>query len=146
MCLVLFSYDEHAATQLIVAANSDEFFARPTAAANYQHDHSNLLTGRDLIAGGTWIGITRSGRFATITNVREHHINVEKPLLRGDLTRDFLTSHISPEAYLKRIQAKQHRYSGFNLLVVEISKKNENFGISATEKKAFSVLALALTV
>lgn len=141
MCLVLFSYDEHAATPLIVAANRDEFFARPTAAASYWNDHSDLLAGRDLVAGGTWIGITRTGRFATITNVREPHITVDNPLSRGDLTLDFLTSNISPEAYLKSIQAKQHRYSGFNLLVGDISENQRELRYFSNRKEGIHRLS-----
>jgi uncharacterized protein with NRDE domain len=131
MCLVLLSFNEDSNTPLIVAANRDEFFARPTAAATYWEDHPDIFAGKDLVAGGTWLGITRSGRFATITNVREPHRIVDNPLSRGDLTREFLTGTTSAEEYLTALQDKQHRYSGFNLLVGEINNtKRELFYFS----------------
>jgi uncharacterized protein with NRDE domain len=131
MCLILFSFDENAETPLIVAANRDEFFARPSATAHYWNEHPELLAGKDLVANGTWLGITRSGRFAATTNVREPNVVVENPLSRGDLTRHFLTGTETPAAYLASIQDQQHRFSGFNLVVGEITdSKQELFYMS----------------
>ncbi|MFT6201621.1 MAG: hypothetical protein ACJATV_000530 [Granulosicoccus sp.] len=120
MCLILFSYDPSSNKPLLLAANRDEFFSRPTAAAHEWDDFPNVFAGRDLVAQGTWLGITANGRFAAITNIREPSVVVENPLSRGDLTRRFLTSHMSAKEYLTDIESVKHRYCGFNLLVGEL--------------------------
>jgi uncharacterized protein with NRDE domain len=131
MCLILFSYDPSSSKPLLLAANRDEFFARPTAAAHEWSDFSNVFAGRDLVAQGTWLGITSSGRFAAITNLREPSVVVESPLSRGDLTRRFLTSDIGAEEYLVSIEPLKHRYCGFNLLVGELgTNKKELWYVS----------------
>jgi uncharacterized protein with NRDE domain len=71
MCLILFAWDAHPRWKLVVGANRDEFYARPTAPAAFWDDAPDVLAGRDLREGGTWLGITRSGRFAAVTNFRE---------------------------------------------------------------------------
>jgi len=116
MCLILFAYQQHSHTPLIMAANRDEFFARPSAPAAFWPDN-NLLAGRDLEAGGTWLGVTRTGRFAAVTNVREPGVEVDNALSRGELTTHFLQGTMSPRAYLESIGPQQMRYRGFNLLV-----------------------------
>ena len=121
MCLILFSFDPDANTPLILGANRDEFFNRPTAPAHFWEDHTGVLAGRDLQAGGTWLGISRSGRFAGITNVREPGVTVENARSRGELTRHFLAGDTSPLTYLQAIEAKQQQYAGFNLLVGDFS-------------------------
>lgn len=130
MCVILFSYQPHSTTPLILGANRDEFFARPTAPLHFWDDAPELLAGRDLQAGGTWLGITRSGRFAAITNVREPGVMVENPLSRGELTRDFLLGDVSPKDYLATIEARQQRYCGFNLLVGCFSGTNDLYYLS----------------
>ena len=91
MCLILFAWQAHPRYSLVVAANRDEFHQRPSAAANFWEDDPGILAGRDLQGGGTWLGITRSGRFAAITNYREP-LDPEPPpeRSRGLLVRDFL--------------------------------------------------------
>ncbi|MBN2732260.1 MAG: NRDE family protein, partial [Balneolaceae bacterium] len=74
MCLILFSYKNHSRFDLIFAANRDEFYQRPTRAARFWDDHPDVLAGKDLAAGGTWLGINRSGRFAALTNYRDPSI------------------------------------------------------------------------
>ncbi len=117
MCLILFAYHVHPHYPLIVAANRDEFFNRPSQTAHFWDDASNLLAGRDLVAQGTWMGITQQGRFAAITNFREGDVNPNKRGSRGDLTRDFLTGTTSGEDYLDQVNRQADRYNGFNLLV-----------------------------
>lgn len=124
MCLILFAYDPQASTPFIVAANRDEFFNRATAPADFWEDNPNILAGKDLVGLGTWIGITKTGRFAAVTNVREPGVVVEDALSRGHLTRNFLAGTMSPQNYLEGILAEQMRYSGFNLLVGEFSSNN----------------------
>ncbi|MBK7555806.1 MAG: NRDE family protein [Flavobacteriales bacterium] len=109
MCLILFAFRVHPLYPLIVAANRDEFLERPTAAASYWSDEQEILAGRDLLAGGTWLGITRSGRFAAITNHRDlRRGRPSQPLSRGSL----VLSALKGEPDLKSAD----RYDGFNLL------------------------------
>ncbi len=124
MCLILFSFEPKTDTPLILAANRDEFFDRPTRPAQFWPEHPHVLAGKDLTAGGTWLGMTRSGRFAAITNVREPNVAVENPLSRGLLTLNYLTGNMAPQAYLESISPEQERYPGFNLLVGEFTQKN----------------------
>jgi uncharacterized protein with NRDE domain len=114
-----------------VAANRDEFYHRPTRQLAYWNDASGILAGRDLKAGGTWLGITRAGRFAAITNYREVSSNQEGAPSRGDLVKDFLLGNSTPHDYLKTLQDKCQAYNGFNLIVGDtkdlfyFSNKNE---------------------
>ena len=117
MCLILFSWKTHPNYKLILAANRDEFYKRPTQQANYWKDHPELLAGKDLQAGGTWIGMSKSGRIAALTNYRDpQNIDVHAAS-RGELTTNFLTSGDEPELYLRKIKNSNIHYNGFNLMV-----------------------------
>ena len=116
MCLILFSYNLHAEYRLILAANRDEFYDRPTASLDYWSDHPDVLAGRDLKGRGTWLGITRSGRLAAITNFREPAVHIENVPSRGILISDFLTGNASPERYLEAVSRISKAYNGFNLI------------------------------
>ncbi len=118
MCLILFAWQTHPRYPLVVAANREEFHARPTAAAEFWQEMPQLLAGRDLQAGGTWLGITRTGRFAAITNYREPQAP-ELPLerSRGHLVRDFLADEVSPQSHAGLLQEQAAAYRGFNLLL-----------------------------
>lgn len=100
-----------------MAANRDEFYDRPTAQAAFWEDHPDLLAGRDLKAGGTWIGVTKSGRIAALTNYRDPQNIDNNARSRGQLTTDFLTGSDSPEQYLRKIKNSGIHYNGFNLMV-----------------------------
>lgn len=117
MCLIVFSYRRHPGYQLILAANRDEFYQRPTQALSFWPDHPDILAGLDLQGGGTWLGVTRSGRIAAITNYR--HIPSIRPHTpsRGMLVKDFLAGDTPPVEYLARVKSKGSRYNGFNLIV-----------------------------
>ncbi|MBA2621708.1 MAG: NRDE family protein [Acidobacteria bacterium] len=119
MCLILFALNAHPRYRLIVAANRDEFYARPAAAAAFWKDAPQVFAGRDLAAGGTWLGITKTGRFAAVTNYREPRTS-KGVKSRGGLTKDFLVGNETPEDYLLEIEKAKNNYSGFNLLVGEI--------------------------
>lgn len=106
----------HPCYKLIVAANRDEFYARPTAQAAFWDDAPHVLAGRDLQAGGSWLGVTTSGRFAAITNYRERKTRTDVPPSRGKLVSDYLTGNIAPESYLREVAANGNRYDGFNLI------------------------------
>jgi uncharacterized protein with NRDE domain len=120
MCTLLIAIDQHPDYPWIIAANRDEFRDRPTAPMAWWADHPGLLAGRDLRAGGTWMGITRKGRFAAVTNYREARCVYPRGPSRGALVADFLSTGASPRAYLERIAHRGRRYDGFNLIVGEV--------------------------
>lgn len=117
MCLILFGIDPDERHRLVVAANRDEQYARPTEQASWWRDAPDVLGGRDLEAGGTWLGITRTGRFAAVTNFREDPPDPLPPGSRGELTKNFLTGRMAPEPYLESVARNGANYRGFNLLV-----------------------------
>jgi uncharacterized protein with NRDE domain len=108
MCLIVLAFQVHPRFPLIVAANRDEFMDRPAEPAHWWPDAPALFAGRDLRAGGTWLGITRSGRFAAITNYRETRMAFPQGPSRGTLVRQALEHSIEPSATTV--------YAGFNLL------------------------------
>lgn len=117
MCLVNFHFHAHANYKLIVAANRDEFYKRPTATAHFWEDHSTILAGRDLEQNGTWLGITKNGRFAALTNYRAPGYMQSGKYSRGALVSNYLLGNETPETYIKNIQPDKAHYSGFNLLL-----------------------------
>ena len=120
MCLIIFSYRLHPAYRLILAANRDEFYERPTAPLAYWPDYPDVLAGRDLKASGTWLGVTKSGRIAAITNYREPTKHMENAPSRGILIRDFLTGNAPPQRYLNAVSKMRHAYNGFNLIAGDL--------------------------
>ena len=117
MCLILFAWKMHQNFPLVLAANRDEFYERPSAPAAFWEDAPDLLAGRDLREGGTWLGITRNGRLAAITNYRDPaSLKIGAPS-RGRLVSDYLRGREIPEVYLRRIAPDADRFNGFNLLV-----------------------------
>jgi uncharacterized protein with NRDE domain len=122
MCIIYFALDRHPEFPLVLAANRDEFYERPTQSAHWWSDHPDILAGRDLVAGGTWLGITKRGRVAAVTNYREPGAP-KGTRSRGDLVADFLKSSEPAESYLSRIEEWAEEYSGFNLLVGEFSSE-----------------------
>jgi uncharacterized protein with NRDE domain len=115
MCVIFFAHCIHPKYPLIVLANRDEFYARPTAAAARWPDHPQVLAGRDLVQGGTWIGVTDAGRFAAVTNYREPGAP-KGERSRGELVANFLTSGIPTKTYMEQVSKSGSLYSGFNLL------------------------------
>jgi uncharacterized protein with NRDE domain len=116
MCLIVLAWRVRPEFPLIVAANRDEFHARPAAAAAFWQDRPGVLAGRDLQAGGTWMGISRSGRFAAVTNYRGGR-DPDAAESRGALVTGFLVDELPPGKYVSSL--KPDRYSGFNLLVAD---------------------------
>lgn len=117
MCLIVFAYQIHPRYELILAANRDEFYHRPTAPAAFWEDAPQILGGRDLVAGGTWLGITRDGRFSAVTNYREPPLAAAGEKSRGNLVGDFLKAREAPAEYLQALKKQEFDYSGFNLLI-----------------------------
>jgi uncharacterized protein with NRDE domain len=120
MCLILLALDTHPDYSLIVAANRDEFYDRPTARAAFWGDASRVLAGRDLKAGGTWVGIDRGGRFAAVTNYRQGEREQEAPRSRGRLVSDYLTGPIDGRAHMARVERDAALYNGFNLIAGDV--------------------------
>jgi uncharacterized protein with NRDE domain len=118
MCLILLAWRTHAEYPLAVAANRDEFHARPASAAAFWADPPSILAGRDLEAGGTWMGVARSGRFAAVTNYRGAH-EPRAAESRGALVKSFLQDDRPAGAYIKLVSGKSGSYSGFNLLACD---------------------------
>lgn len=118
MCLILLAWQAHPEFPLVVAANRDEFLARPTAAAAFWIDAGppEILAGRDLQAGGTWLGITRSGRFAALTNYRQAENRDATSPSRGTLVSDFLAGTMPADGYLADLQTRAADFRGFNLI------------------------------
>jgi len=116
MCLIVFAWKVVPGMPLLAAANRDEFYVRPSAPAAWWEDFPQVYGGRDLQANGTWLGITRTGRFAALTNIRAPSEKRSDAPSRGKLVADFLTGQSAPQEYVAAISVEAHRYNGFNLL------------------------------
>ncbi|MCD6306962.1 MAG: NRDE family protein [Deltaproteobacteria bacterium] len=117
MCLFLAAIDAHPVYKLVIAANRDEFYERPTARAAFWNEAPHILAGKDLRAGGTWFGITQNGRIGAITNYRDPASLKSDAPSRGKLITDFLMCEDDPETYLSNVALRAKDYSGFNLVV-----------------------------
>jgi uncharacterized protein with NRDE domain len=117
MCLIVFAWQVVPGAPLVTAANRDEYYDRTSVAAHWWSDHPDVYAGRDLQGGGTWIGISRNGRFAAITNVRAPLDKRLDAPSRGPLVSNFLASDASAEEYVAQISASAPEYNGFNLLL-----------------------------
>jgi uncharacterized protein with NRDE domain len=117
MCLIVFAWQVVPGIPLVLAANRDEFFDRPSAPAGWWEDHPQVYAGRDLRSGGTWLGIARGGRFAAVTNIRAPaDVRADAPS-RGRLPADYLCGDAAPENYIQGIADQAADFNGFNLLV-----------------------------
>jgi uncharacterized protein with NRDE domain len=116
MCLLFCAFEVHPKYRLIVAANRDEFYDRPSRPAGFWPEAPELLAGKDLKGGGTWFGITRSGRFAAITNYRDPQAHRDHAPSRGLLMTDYLLGSAPPADYLEAVRQKGGQYNGFNLI------------------------------
>ena len=116
MCLIVIAWRAHPEIPSLVAANRDEHHGRPTAAARWWTDRTDILAGRDLVAGGTWIGITRTGRFAAVTNYRDPAAGRADAPSRGSLVRSWLESTASVAEGLAHLRKVGADYNGFCLL------------------------------
>jgi len=119
MCLIAFACKVHHEYPLILIANRDEFYNRPTRTAQFwtEEGYPNILAGKDLKAGGTWIGLHKNGKWAALTNYRDLNRLKVNPPSRGDLALDFLKSAVSAEEYLDTIKKDAAQFNDFNLLL-----------------------------
>ncbi len=125
MCLILFALNQHPEYPLVIAANRDERYERPTRPLAPWADAPQVLAGRDLEAGGSWFGITRAGRFAAVTNVREWPPQTGWPRSRGALVRDFLLGTGSAADHAARCTADGDQFAGFNLLLGDLGRGDD---------------------
>jgi uncharacterized protein with NRDE domain len=117
MCLILFAHQLRAALPLVLLANRDEFLARAAAPMAPWAEAPEVVGGRDLVAGGSWLGVTASGRWAAVTNVREGERTRPDGPSRGWLVRDFLQGGAAPQSFIERLTPQFPAYAGFNLLL-----------------------------
>jgi uncharacterized protein with NRDE domain len=122
MCLILLAWRAHPEYPLVFAGNRDEAYARPSAAARFWADDPEIFGGKDLDKGGTWLGVTRSGRLAAVTNYRDGAAARTPPRSRGELAADFLRGADSPRAYLEGVAARASDYGGFTLIVTDLQR------------------------
>ena len=120
MCLILIGYRVGEHHPLVIAANRDEFFARPTTPAHFWEDHPSIFAGRDEEERGTWMGVTRSGRMAAVTNWTETESQGERDLSRGKLVVEFLSENIDVSGFIDSIEG--NRYRGFNFIAFDGDK------------------------
>jgi uncharacterized protein with NRDE domain len=116
MCLILIAWQGHAKHRCVIAANRDELHSRPTAAAQWWPSQRPILAGRDLSAGGTWLGVTRTGRFAALTNYRGTTQRRADAPSRGTLVASILMSADTVAQTLEYLRSVSADYNGFNLL------------------------------
>lgn len=131
MCIIFFKFDPRPASinayRLILAANRDEFYNRPSKAADFWTNNGEILSGLDQEEGkegGSWLGISKKGKMAAITNYLEGKVNPEAQG-RGFLVPNFLTDHQDSYSYLKKVSLEGHLYNGFNLLTAEFKAKED---------------------
>ncbi len=117
MCLILFSYEMHPIYRLVIAANRDEYYDRSTEPASFWTEHPDLLAGKDNKAGGTWLGLTKKGQWAAITNFRDPANFKINAVSRGMLVNRFLMEDRSPRQYVESLGKVLDSYNGFNLLM-----------------------------
>ncbi len=137
MCLVALAWDARPDLLLAVAANRDEFHDRPSAPAGWWKDAPGVLAGRDLRGGGTWMGVTRRGRFAALTNFRDPSAVRPQAPSRGALVARFLAGDASPAEHLERVAEEAAIYSPFNLLAGDLA------GLMLFESRAGKVSRVA---
>ncbi len=121
MCLILFAFQAHENFPLVIAANRDEAYARPAAPAGFWRDHPHVYGGRDLEMGGAWMGLTRHGRFAAVTNYRDGFPKGGAPRSRGELVGGYLTGTQAARPYLESVATRKTEYAGFGVLAGDLN-------------------------
>ncbi len=120
MCLIAFSWNPGSDMPLLMLANRDEYYARPSAPAEWWAEPAGIWAGRDLQAGGTWLGVSQSGRFAALTNFRTGLPQNLDARSRGELVAAYLADDLDPQEYTRQVMAQAGSYNGFNLVLGEV--------------------------
>lgn len=136
MCLITFAYKKHKNYKLIIVANRDEFYQRPTATATFWEDEPSILAGRDLRGNGTWMGFNRNGRFAALTNYRDGFNEQKNAPSRGHLVTSFLLSQNDSLEHLQQLTDSAALYNGYNLLTFD----GEQLGYYSNQIKSPTIL------
>ncbi len=141
MCLIVFAYNCHPGYRLILGANRDEFRNRPTDPSRFWSDAPQVLAGRDKVAGGTWLGVTTSGKLAAVTNYRDPRQQVVDPPSRGNLVAGFLQdTMMTPKEFQGVLNRDGRRYDGFNLLYGAVERSFDRSRMtSSTERHSFRI-------
>ncbi|CAH1246418.1 TANGO2 [Branchiostoma lanceolatum] len=127
MCIVFLKFDPHRKSggyKIVMAANRDEFFNRPTKSAHFWGENPRVLSGVDMKPGkegGTWVGMAENGRLSAITNILQSS-PVRHAKGRGYLITDFLRGNQTPLAYLENLPEEGHGFNAFNLLTMDLSE------------------------
>jgi len=116
MCILFIAVDQHKDYPLIIAANRDEFHQRQTEFGHWWDTTPPILAGKDLVAGGTWMGITHNGKLSALTNIRDPEKNRDQAISRGELVVNYLTGNENEQDYLAALQRTRQHYNGYNLL------------------------------
>ncbi len=116
MCLIVFAYRAVPGQELVLLANRDEFLHRPAIRMSWWDHQPQVLAGRDLEAGGTWMGINRRGSWSAITNYREPGRMIPNAPSRGHLVSSYLEENITPLSFVNSVAKSADRYNGYNLL------------------------------
>src|SRR5829696_2240911 len=116
VCLILFANEANSRYRLVLAANRDEAYSRPTVPVAFWEEALEVLASKDLKSGGSWMGVTRIGKVAAVTNFRGPGKVWENASSRGHLVRDFLMSGESPDVFVDKLRSRARDYDGFNLL------------------------------
>lgn len=135
MCLIAVNWQPQAPVPLLIAANRDEFYARPTQGLHRWADQA-IVAGKDLQANGTWLGVSLAGRVAALTNYRDPSQNRLEAPSRGDITTAFLNSGDTCEAFLAELSLRAHSYNPFNLLVFD---GRSLMGFESRHRRAFKL-------
>lgn len=122
MCLLAFRLNSHPRYKLILMANRDEEYGRPTAPAAFWKDAPGVLAGRDLEQMGTWLGINRQGKVAALTNYRDFSLPVKGARSRGDIVTSYLRSDTGSDEFLQRLHEERQQYTGFNVLAGSVDE------------------------
>ena len=116
MCIVALAWQVLEQTPICLLSNRDEFYARPTIQLHLW-ENTPIIAGQDLQSGGTWMGVTASGRWAVVTNFRDGQDKKTYDTSRGALVEDFLLSDLTPIRFAQQLEQKQQQYAGFNLFM-----------------------------
>ncbi|MEY8370528.1 NRDE family protein [Aerococcaceae bacterium 50-4] len=125
MCLITFSYETDASYPFVLIANRDEAYSRPSLSIHEWKDAPDIIGGRDLQQGGTWLAFSKSGKFAALTNYPFSNHQVTNPKSRGFLINDYLSSDISPIDYVSQLKQERAQFDGYHLLCGSIHPKVE---------------------